>query len=350
MKQRILSIVSYLTTAGFLSMKKRTDANIMDCECLDLSSHPQLQILITPKEGHHLVTVVMSHILADGEGFLQYLYLLAEIYNKRHLDQDIQNVRNISPLLENICVFAPTEQTIHNLSASVPPLRSAENGNDFFCLTSQISTHCMTVICQKARTYGVTLNDVFMTAYACVIARLQNIKTVVLPCPANLRKFHPGLNALTVANMTGIYRKIAVEIPPGCPFTTTLQQVHIEMALQKSRHHCFAGIRILNKLFHKMPRTLLEHVIKTTYQLPPVSYTNLGIINHQKLCFQGVTIQNCFLTGTYRLPPDFQLTVSTFKNRCTLNCAIIGTVKDGKYGQSILNQVKHEILKWMENG
>lgn len=315
----------------------------------DLSNHPQLQILIKPQRNRQLVIIIMSHILTDGEGFLQYLYLLSSLYNGRQPDKRLLNVRNISPLLKNIRIFASTEQTRHNSSSSVSPLRLDENGNQFFCLTSQISEDCLAAIRKKAKKYDATLNDVFMTAYARVIARLQNINTVVLPCPADLRRFRPRLNTLTVANMTGIYRKITFEIPDGCSFTTTLQQVHIEMELQKSRYRCFAGIKILNTIFRKIPLSLLEQIIKTSYRLLPVSYTNLGVINSEKLCFKGCTVQNCFFTGTYRLPPDFQLTISTFKSSCTLSCSLIGTENDSKNGQYILNQVKYEILKWIES-
>lgn len=58
---------------------------------LDLSSHPQLQIFITPKEDHDFVIIAMSHILSDGEGFLQYLYLLAALYNGKSPDNNVRN-------------------------------------------------------------------------------------------------------------------------------------------------------------------------------------------------------------------------------------------------------------------
>ena len=313
----------------------------------DLDNHPQFQIFIISQENHELVIAVMSHILADGEGFLQYLYLLAALYNGKRLDKNVQNHRDISPLLKDIHVLAPTEQAKRHKHLPISPLRPAETSNQFLCLTSQISSRDMELIHQKAKESGTTMNDVFMTAYARVIAQLQNINTVILPCPADLRRFYPQLDALTIANMTGIYRMITIEVPPGCSFNRTLQQVHIEMTLQKSRYHCFVGIKALNRIFHKVPHNLLRQAIKTTYRLVPISYTNLGIINHEKLCFKGCVVQNCFITGTYRLSPDFQLTISTFKNVCTLNCTLIGGKNDEENGQYILDQVKSEILDWI---
>lgn len=315
---------------------------------LDLSSHPQLQIFITPKKEHDLVRIAMSHILSDGKGFLQYLYLLAALYNGKNPDNKVRNSRDISPFLKNIHVLPPTLQTKYHRHISVPPLRPKENGGQFFCITSRIPEDCMLRIHQKAAESGATLNDVFMTAYARVIAERKNLNTVVLPCPADLRKFHPERKDLTVANLTGVYQKVVIEIPPGCSFAATLQQVHLEMKLQNSRRRCFAEIKALNRAFHKVPRPLLTQIIRAAYRLQPVSYTNWGRIDEERLCFQDGTIRRCFFTGTYRLPPDFQLTISTFKNVCTLNCALIGSMEDYRNGQSVLEQVKCEILKWTD--
>ena len=87
--------------------------------------------------------------------------------------------------------------------------------------------------------------------------------------------------------MTGIYRKIVVEIKPQHSFHETLLQVHIEMQLQKSRYRCFVGIRPLDYLFHKIPPPVMAQIIKWAYRLFPVSYTNFGRINHTKLFFEG---------------------------------------------------------------
>lgn len=313
----------------------------------DLSCNPQLQIFITPKYEHDNVVIVMSHILADGQGFLQYLYLLAEIYNGSQPDKDIQNMRDITPLLEGIHVITYAKNKQYNKNISMLPLRSMKSGDDFLCLTTQIPADIMKLIHQRAREAGATMNDVFMTAYARVLSRLQKTTSVFFPCPADLRKFHSGLNSLTVANMTGVYRRITVEIPMGCSFFRTLQQVHAEMELQKGQYRCFAGIKALNRIFCKVPRNLLERGIKAAYRLTPVSYTNLGIINHEKLYFKGCIIQDCFFTGTYRHAPDFQLTVSTYKNVCTLNCTLLGDENDDKNGRYILEQIKNEIMDWI---
>lgn len=314
----------------------------------DLSKNAQLQIVFSKEEKQSNIVIAMSHILTDGVGFLQYLYLLASLYNDIPSDKRLHNTRDISLFLKNIRVGSPTEQTKYGMRINAVPLRAFNNGTQSFCLNSTIDSDDLNTIHVKAKKSGATLNHVFITAYARVIARLQNTDKVILSCPADLRRFQPHQDNLTVANMTGIYKRIILEINEQITFSETLSQTCIEMALQKERCRCFESIRLLNFAFHKTPRFILKKAIKKSYHLFPVSYTYIGIIDHEKLYFRDCYIKKCYLTGTYRLSPDFQLSISTFRNVCTLNCTLIGEAGDERIGQSILEQIKKELLEWIQ--
>lgn len=201
----------------------------------DLSQRPQLRITIYREERKDTVLIGMSHILTDGNGFIQYLYLLASLYNGKSPAVHLQNKREIAPLLKNIYVQPPTVQTRRGRYNAVPPLRPVSNGKNYFWLNCSITSDDLTALQAKAKKYGVSLNDVFMTAYVRVIARLQHINKVV----------------------------------------------------------------------------------------------------------------SSSLAGTFRLPPDFQLTISTFRDVCTFNCTLAGSAGDDIIGQQILEQVKSELLAWL---
>lgn len=327
------------------------DAVVLENELYlwDLSSRPQLQINIHRQETQDIIVFGMSHILTDANGFLQYLYLLAALYNGKTFDLSLCNHREIAPVLKNIHVNKQTQQTRKGKRKSMPPLRASSKDKNFFCLVSRIPCKEFSMLHVKAQRNKATLNAVFMTAYARVISKLKNTDIVTIPCPADLRRFTNTTSNLTIANMTGIYQRITVEMKPQHTFTDTLLQVQIEMELQKSRYRCFAGIKVLNYVFHKIPRPLLEQIIKATYRILPVSYTNIGRIDDKKLFFNDCCIESCYITGAYRLPPDFQLSISTFQNICTLNCMLIGKPEDKIIGQYILEQVKKELLLWLKN-
>lgn len=315
----------------------------------DLSRGPQLQILLCHGDNGDYITVGMSHILSDGEGFKQFLYLLSAFYNGWRPSGPLQNQRSVTLLLKGVRIGRPTEQTRHNNQISAAPIRPFHGGKYSICLHTDIAPDELKAIHTKARIKGVTLNDVFMAAFVQVIAKLQNTNRVVLPCPADLRTFQRIPDHLTVANMTGLYRRVTVEIVPRQSFTSTLAQIRLEMTIQKSRRRCFAGILPLDWAFHKLPLFILRRTIQATYKLSPISYTNIGIIDHKKLAFNDCHISSCYLTGTYRFPPDFQLTVSTFHDVCTLNCSLLGDDTDSNIGQMILGQVKKELLTWIND-
>lgn len=233
----------------------------------DLSQCPQLRITIYREERKDTVLIGMSHILTDGNGFLQYLYLLASLYNGKSPAVHLQNKREIAPLLKNIHVQPPTVQTRRGRYAAVPPLRPVSNGKNYFWLNCSITSDDLTALQAKAKKCGVSLNDVFMTAYVRVIARLQHINKVVIPCPADLRRFQSEPDHLTIANM--------------------------------------------------------------------------------RLYFKNIDVVSFSLAGTFRLPPDFQLTISTFRDVCTFNCTLAGSAGDEIIGQQILEQVKSELLAWL---
>lgn len=313
----------------------------------NISKAPQLQIAIRQEGKTFSVTIGMSHVLADGMGFLQYLYLLAALYNGTLPSTQIQNQRKITPLLNGIRVGRQTEQTMRNKHIPLRPLRSDNRGGQLFCVCSRISADELSAIQAKARKYHATLNETFMVAYARVIGRWQNTDRVILPCPADLRRFQPAAQQLTIANMTGIYRKLVVEVGPDRTFTQALGQLHIEVNLQKIRCRSFSGIALLDAVYHKVPHSLMKWAIRSTYHLRPVSYSNMGVVDHEKLFFQGCQIVDCFMTGTYRLPPDFQLSISTFRDVCTLNCTLIGDPADEKLAHRLLEEVKQELLTWI---
>jgi len=306
----------------------------------DVGKSTQLKILVNNGE----LIIGVSHILCDGKGFLQYLYLLASLYNGAEPDRALINQRDILSLLTGNAVGPATEQEKYNKAAPALSLRAEHKAVTYYCLTSQISAENMAVIHRKAKDRGVTLNDVFLTAYARVLAGLLQTDTIVLPCPADLRQFY-NERKLTVANMTGMF-KIAVEGVLSHTFDAALAQVSLEVHLQKERRRCFAGIRALRLINNKLPSYLINRILKKGYSIFPISYTNIGEIDNQHLTFNNITITNCFVTGTYRYPPDFQIAISTFKGVCSLNCTLLGDNERMKQGQQILDLVKRELLVW----
>lgn len=312
----------------------------------DLSQDAQLKIAVLQNKREENVVVGMSHILTDGSGFLQYLYLLCAVYNGAVLQEDIANCRAMESVFEYIPFRISHIRTADKIK--MPPLCGANKGNESHCICSCIYAAEFSAVQKKARQRNVTLNDVFMTAYARVISQQQDREVLTIPCPADLRKTNLSKRALTVANMTGMYQKVSIRVKRSASFDDILLRLHKEMQRQKRKLRCFRGIKILNFVFHKIPSKLLISIIRKQYRINPVSYSNMGKIDDEKLYFDGCSVENCYLTGTYRQAPDFQLSVSTFRKSCTLNCALIGNERRNAEGKYILSEIKRELLNWAQ--
>lgn len=322
------------------------DSHFKDSPVWKVDEQPQLKIMIYGEKQKSKVIFGMSHILSDGAGFLQYLYLLASLYNGDCPEDNLKNKRDITDLLKNIHVRHRTEQTRYGKKARTKPLRPNRTGTRYYLIKRAISQENFKKLSRKARYCHATLNDVFMTAYARVIAGIQNTGKITIACPANLRRFQETEKCLTVANMTGLYKDIVIECDSRYDFAAALSQVHIEMELQKSRHLCFKGIPVLSCAFQKVPCFVLEKMVRAAYQLRPVSYSNIGVIEHDKLFFHDCCIEDCIITGAYRQAPYLQMTVSSFLDVCTLNCTLIGDAEAKAAAENILERVSEELKRW----
>ncbi|MDE7205873.1 MAG: hypothetical protein K2N90_01700, partial [Lachnospiraceae bacterium] len=85
---------------------------------------------------------------------------------------------------------------------------------------------------------------------------------------------------------------------------------------------------------------------RMTYHLKHISYTNLGIVDRKRLRFENCEVETCFVTGSYRKMPDFQLSISTFNRVCTLNCTVLGNGGWKEKCERILRDIKEELLMW----
>jgi len=324
------------------------DTDFENLPIWDLSRQPQLKITVGCGKGETKLILGMSHILSDGAGFLQYLYLLASLYNGTLMEDGLKNQKNIACLLKEIHVQRRTEQTRYGRAKPAKPLLPCGMGTKCYLVKRVIPSETFQKLRQKAKQHQVTMNDVFMTAYARVIARMQDREKVSLSCPADLRRFRDAKDhKLTVANMTGLYRNIVIECDPKHDFTSTVRKVHIEMELQKSRHRCFEKILLLDKIYSVIPHSILGKMVWASYRPLSVSYTNIGVIQHENLTFNDCDINDCMITGSYRYSPDFQLTVSTFRDVCTLNCTLIGDTETKIIAEQILDQVVWELMGWV---
>lgn len=314
----------------------------------NLRAGPQLKLFVIPRQEGGRLTIGMSHILADGAGFLQYLALLCSCYN--HPEQEVQpqlNERSIYPLLcrhvlRNMGRIAkrPPKQ---DLEPWLPP---ALGRPSLHSLKVTLSAPQLAAARKTAKALEVTLNDFFMAAYVNALRQEISGGEVVIPCPANLRRFDQArfLHKLTIANMTGKYQ-CRVPLVQGQTMAGTAMLIHTLMDQLKAESACFASIPLLQVLYALLPKRSIRRIMERKYNVEATSYSNLGEVDEQAIFFQGTAITACYLGGTYRPAPSFQVSISIFKNICTLSANMLGCDNQKEAGLQVLERMKSALTE-----
>lgn len=310
----------------------------------DLNTGPQLKINIYHQDAGDSLQIAMSHILTDGVGFQQYLALLCKFYN----DQNSQavsevNFRSVIPLLFHNDIQRLSHKSKHVEKGNIPEILPVEQGEMLLnSLKVTLSEEQVKMLKEKARNLHGTLNDIFMASFAYSLKSFTTQDEIILPCPVDLRKFGTQNDKLTIANMSGKYL-CRISLAKEEQLKEITLAIHQEMERQKLHYGCFRFILFLQILHAILPAKLLKFLLRSLYSVEPISYTNMGTID-EKILFQGITIKECYLCGTYRKAPSLQVSISTYKNVCTLAVNMYGTKKQRITGMRLLNQMKSALL------
>lgn len=311
----------------------------------DLYSGPQLKINIHRENDNDSLHICMSHILTDGTGFKQYLALLCIFYN----ENDPRSIINANRRSDIVLLHHAVVQRIrrgHNRlhEGNAPMLLPARSGRQqFHSLQVKLSPEQMEMLGEEQKKLHVTWNDVFMAVFAYVLKGYTLQDEIVIPCPADLRKYGRQNDGLTIANMTGKFL-CRIFLKKNMGLKEMVMSVHKEMERLKFHHDCFNQIPLLHVLYAILPNRALRFIVRTRYSVEPVSYTNMGIIDGHKVSFQGLAIKDCYLCGTYRTAPSFQVSISTYRNTCTLSANMFGSENQKVAGMQLLKQMKDSLL------
>lgn len=309
---------------------------------IDEKRDPQISVNIIREGKSDSLCIIMNHMITDGAGFKEYLYMLSSIYS--HL----KNGRKYVPESKNIS--RGTEQIFKNFSmndkfkiiSSSAKLSKYDNGVTFpltgdkdnpFIFTRKISSSRFLRIKSFAKENSATINDVILSAYIRTLHKVLGINHIPIPCAVDLRKYLPGRKAEGICNLTSnIVCDIGEDI--GKTFRDTLLKVKCEMDAEKKSYSCLNGPFMLENLFRTLPYKTAKKILGSVYKNPPIAMTNIGIIDKNKLMFDELNIKDVFICGSIKYKPYFQIAITTFDNEVTLSINFCGTESDRK---NILN-------------
>jgi len=314
---------------------------------IDVSRGPQLKIHIVRNPARDVLVIIMNHMVCDGAGFKEYLYLLARLYTACARGEDVQvstAPRGASQLFYG---FGPARKRAiffskYDLSKQKNhpgyPLKGNQTRPVF--VTRTIGEQDLLEIKQSAKKLNATVNDMMMTAYIRVLSRKVGRERIVMPCPVDLRRYLSPKRPHGICNLTSNY---ICDVRAGGSFEDTLTQVKEQMHAQKSADDCLKPVMLLELLFHLLPFGAARKIFPKTFKIPVLSYTNFGILDRDRLCFDKAAVTGGFLTGAIKSVPSFQVAVSTLGGEATLSCNLYGTLQDENEIADLLEKMCREL-------
>lgn len=323
------------------------DQNIDELK-LDLQAGPQLHVYLQPAAPGQRVTFVISHILTDGAGFKQFLYLLAKIYNEGAAVIDsVENhtdIEGIKALLQQRPpqTLRPTDHPLTPLA--LPRLAEIDRPRTHYVGATHLSSLESSRLLHWAHQQKVTINDVLLAVFGQLMQSYAAVPQITLACPTDMRQFLPVAlrQQLRIQNSTARYN-LTLTNEPTRPLTQTIQAVHRQMTALKQQQQFLQSIEHLIDLAETAEISDLQALTHQNYSVRPVGYTNLGIIDATRLRFVDTTVTSCLLTGSFRIAPAFQAAFSSFSGQLIIGFNMIGTPAEIKFGQTILSQLQQNL-------
>ena len=311
---------------------------------LDWEKQPQWQLYVAPDE----LVIYASHILSDGAGFKELLYLLCQAYNQDGPlnETNHQDIDGIRKLIAEIPA-AKSQQNDHPATPlSLPAVKSNHDQPKYHVFSQSLTVEESAKLHQHTKATGLTLNDAFLAVFGKAVQQFCGVEEISLACPTDMRQFLPAdqQSQLRVQNMTGRYN-ITVPAPLTESIQETARKVHDAMEDEKQRHSFLNSFRsLLGQLDAGASLDKLQQQVENNYHVRDIAYTNMAIVDDQRLRFSGSPISNCVLTGGFRKMPRYQICVSTFRHQFNLAANVIATPEEEQLAWAVMTTMRLYLL------
>lgn len=314
-------------------------------DTIDLDSEPPLKVHLVRGLESDTLCVIISHLVADGAGFKQYLYLLASLYRRceenpgfivppEPQDRGLGQIFRGLGLMERIRILRSPVKIEKQEQEMFLPME--EKQGDPVTVLRRVSEEIFSALKQDVKKSGITVNDLLMTAYGRTHQKLTGCPDFTIPCPVDLRKYLPEGAHCGVCNLTSSYL-CRFTVKKGEPFRETLQKTAAQMSAQKENQNCLKGPMVLGLLSAVLPYSTAKKTFDRKFTIPVISFTNLGVLDGKRLEFGNVKIEDAYLTTAVKHPPSFQVSVSTLGGCCTLSSSLYATEQNRGVAERFLD-------------
>lgn len=320
----------------------------------DWEKEAQVRFELQPNGSGQRLTITMSHILTDGSGFKQYLYLLSKCYSQGATAiAGVVNVVNLDwlkDLLQTHPAAAKQGNVDHPAKPLALPQLTNETGEQPLPNVSgwRLTPDLTRSLINATHAQGVTVNDVLLTTFGKAVQAFdRGGDELAIPCPTDMRqKIVEDPAVLRIANHTARFNP-AIHSPQDEAVSVSVQKMHVEMQRLKDHDQFLDSVRSLMAQYQTESIQKLQEIVEANYHVRAIAFTNFGIIDDARLQFVGSPVINCLMTGSFRYAPMFQVACSTFKGQLSLGFNMIGTTEEVQVGRVVVHDMISRMKEFM---
>ena len=320
---------------------------------IDFAVEPQLKIIVVRGAGGDTLCAVITHIICDGAGFKQYLYLLSELYTKllngAELPVQVFYQRGAGllytsiSLRDKICIlyscFKPSSFQDNPEQRGID-FKNGETG--LYMERRTLSKEVFAAFKAFLKENGATVNDGLMALFARAFCKNTNTESIQLPSTMDLRKFIPKGKKYGISNYSGMCM-CNIPVGQGDSLAKTIARVSKQMLTYKTGNDILKYTLMSDYAAHITSYRQLRHIYPEYIKYPIIGYTNIGIINAEALKFDNLPVKEAYLTSAIRRRPALQLNVSTYCDCCTLSFNIYGSQYERQFINRLLDDIYREV-------
>ena len=319
---------------------------------IDFISEPQLKIYVVRKTEGDTLCIIINHMICDGAGFKQYLYLLSELYtklkNNKTLPVTVLHPRGLDLLISHLTLkekwkilsTEPENEGLINTHRQIG-MGIGSDGKKPYMEARVITKERFEKLRVYGKTRGATLNDLLMTLFSRSFCKNTQTEKIAFPSTMDLRRFIPADKHHGISNFSTNCMCL-ISVKADDPFIVTLKQVSEQMQNYKSSNIPLRGIIWWYYCARLIPFWYLKRN-KDILKPPIVSFTNLGILDSSLLCFDDLFINSAYLSTAFKRSPFFQLIVSTYRDRIILGCSYYGDNDNKRWIDGIFDDIFSEM-------
>lgn len=311
-------------------------------QCLPPDGKVQIKFALFIHDGKTDLCIIENHMCMDGGDLKYFLKSLCSNYNNYVQNGQIplaikEGSRSYKDVYKDL---GENEKEIaKNLYKNIGekdthgfPFAEAKKIDYSFIHKHKISSEKLEQIKIKGKAHDATVNDMLVAAYFYSIYELAEFPekdTVTISCAIDLRRHLENAEETGLTNHTA-WMQCAVPERGRDIFETLRYVVQSSNKFKQDEFIGLYGLPLLSTAFKIVPNAVSEDLIKIGYNNPLLAMSNIGILEADKLAFDGHQPVDGFMSGAVKYKPFALLSATTLNKVITLSMCVRGNEEDKK--------------------